>query len=56
MSSAGATNSQPTKVSQRTTLLKEIHRENAEAAVRLSDVALDVNVDLVGAGIAHHYC
>src|ERR1041385_7903479 len=52
MSSAGMTNSQPIMVSRRTTLLRVIHRENAGTAGGLSDVT----VDLVGAGIAYHYC
>src|SRR5512144_2442155 len=53
MSNAGTTNSQPMMVSRRTTLLIEIHRENAEAAGRLSDVTVEVTVDLVGAGITY---
>src|SRR5437773_237661 len=56
MRSAGATNSQPMMFSRRTTLLREIHRENTETAGRLFDFSVDVTVGLVGAGIAHHYC
>jgi hypothetical protein len=56
MTSAGAANSQPIMVSRRTTLLEEIHRENAGTAERWSDATVEFTVDLIGAGIVHHYC
>lgn len=52
MNSAGATNSQPMMFSRWNTLLKEIHRENVEAAGRLFDFSVDVTVNLQSL----HYC
>jgi hypothetical protein len=51
MSSAGATNSQPEKVSRWIRLRWKAHREFAIAFGRLPDVSIDVIVDLAEAGI-----
>src|SRR5512146_816837 len=52
MVSAGAADSQPIMVSRRSTLLKEIHREDVGTAERLSGVTVDVTDDLVGTEFA----
>src|SRR6266542_1560654 len=48
---AGITNNQPMMVSQRTILCGRIRRERAGATGPLSDLSVDVTVDLLGAGI-----